>query len=88
VSNVIVPAEPAPRNQRRQLIAVDPARAAGPLRGRALPADARINLTPVELPETHGKSPVIAEGDRVVAKSGAIIDHVVRGYDDGLRNLL
>ena len=50
--------------------------------------DARINLAPVELHETHGKSPVIPEGDRVVAKSGAIIDHIVRGHDDGPRNLL
>ncbi|MER9432962.1 glutathione S-transferase N-terminal domain-containing protein [Mesorhizobium sp. M0408] len=36
--------------------------------------DARTNLAPVELREIHRKSPVITEGDRVIAESGAIID--------------
>jgi hypothetical protein len=67
---------------------VDPARAAARYEVGFYQQDAHINLAPVELHEIHGKSPAIAEGDRVVAKSGAIIDHVVRGIDDGLRNLL
>jgi hypothetical protein len=31
---------------------------------------------------------VITERDRVIAWSGAIIDDIVRGHGDGLRNLL
>jgi glutathione S-transferase len=51
--------------------------------------DARTNLAPVELHEIHRKSPVITEGDRVAAESGAIIDCIVRRHhDDGSRNLL
>jgi glutathione S-transferase len=42
----------------------------------------------VELHEIHRKSPVIAEGDRVVAESGAIIDYIVRRHHDSPRNLL
>jgi glutathione S-transferase len=51
--------------------------------------DARSNLAPVELREIHPlrKSPVITEGDRVIAESGAIIDYIVRRHGDGLRNL-
>ncbi len=45
---------------------------------------------PVELREIHplGKSPVITEGDRIIAESGAIIDYIVSRPGDGLRNLL
>jgi glutathione S-transferase len=51
--------------------------------------DARSNLAPVELREIHPlrKSPVITEGDQVIAESGAIIDYIVRRHSDGLRNL-
>jgi glutathione S-transferase len=47
--------------------------------------DARTNLAPVELREIHplGKSPVITEGDRVIAESGAIIDYIIRRHGDG-----
>jgi glutathione S-transferase len=36
--------------------------------------DARTNLAPVELRKIYRKSPVIAEGDRVITESGALID--------------
>jgi glutathione S-transferase len=51
--------------------------------------DARSNPAPVELREIHPlrKSPVITEGDRVIAESEAIIDYIVRRHGDGLRNL-
>jgi glutathione S-transferase len=44
----------------------------------------------VELREIHPlrKSPVITEGDRVIAESGAMIDYIVRRHGDGPRNLL
>jgi glutathione S-transferase len=44
----------------------------------------------VELREIHPlrKSPVITEGDRVIAESGAIIDYIVRRHHDGPRNLV
>jgi glutathione S-transferase len=47
--------------------------------------DARTNLAPVELREIHplGKSPVITDGDRVIAESGAIIDYIIRRRGDG-----
>jgi glutathione S-transferase len=47
--------------------------------------DPRTNLAPVELREVHplGKSPVITEGDRVIAESGAIIDYIIRRHGDG-----
>lgn len=40
---------------------------------------------PVSLREVHplGKSPVLSEGDRVVAESGAIIDYLLRYHADG-----
>src|SRR6202012_1187207 len=42
--------------------------------------DAHTNLAPPELRDIHplGKSPVITDGDRVIAESGAIIDYIVR----------
>ena len=47
--------------------------------------DARTNMAPLALREIHplGKSPVIAEGDRIVAESGAIIDYIIRRHGDG-----
>jgi glutathione S-transferase len=47
--------------------------------------DARTNMAPVALREIHplGKSPVITEGDRVIAESGAIVDYIVRRHGDG-----
>jgi len=47
--------------------------------------DARTKLTPPELKEVHplGKSPVITDGDRVVAESGAIIDYIIRRHGGG-----
>jgi glutathione S-transferase len=42
-------------------------------------------LAPPELKAVHplGKSPVVTEGDRVLAESGAIIEHLADHYGDG-----
>ena len=47
--------------------------------------DATTNLAPPELQAVHplGKSPVISDGDRTVAESGAIIDYIVRRHAGG-----
>jgi glutathione S-transferase len=47
--------------------------------------DARTNMAPAELREIHplGKSPVITDGERVIAESGAIIDYIIRRYGGG-----
>jgi glutathione S-transferase len=47
--------------------------------------DPATRLAPPELRQIHalGKSPVIEDGAKVVAESGAIIDHVLRHYGDG-----
>jgi glutathione S-transferase len=47
--------------------------------------DQTTNLAPPELKAIHplGKSPVITDGDRVVAESGAIIDYIVRRHGAG-----
>ena len=47
--------------------------------------DATTNLAPPELEDVHplGKSPVISDGDRVVAESGAITDYIVRNQGGG-----
>lgn len=47
--------------------------------------DAVTNLAPPELKDIHplGKSPVISDGDLVVAESGAIIEYLVRKYGQG-----
>ena len=47
--------------------------------------DSVTNLAPPELEAAHplGKSPVITDGDIVIAESGAIIDYVVRTYGRG-----
>jgi len=47
--------------------------------------DATTNLAPPELAAAHplGKSPVITDGERTIAESGAIVDYLVRHYGDG-----
>jgi glutathione S-transferase len=47
--------------------------------------DDRTNLAPPELRDIHplGKSPVITDGDRVIAESGAILDYIIRRHGDG-----
>ena len=47
--------------------------------------DATTTLAPPELEAVHplGKSPVISDGDAVVAESGAIVDYIVRRHGDG-----
>jgi glutathione S-transferase len=47
--------------------------------------DPKTRLAPPELRQIHalGKSPVIEDGAKVVAESGAIIDYVLRHYGDG-----
>ena len=47
--------------------------------------DRNSGLAPPELLEVHplGKSPVITDGDRTVAESGAIVEYLVDRYDDG-----
>jgi glutathione S-transferase len=47
--------------------------------------DAKTMLAPPDLKRVHplGKSPVITDGDRVVAESGAILEYVVEKYGNG-----
>ena len=47
--------------------------------------DATTNLAPPELKAVHplGKSPVIVDGDRTLAESGAIVDYLIRTYGHG-----
>jgi len=47
--------------------------------------DAVTSLAPPELKQIHplGKSPVISDGDMVIAESGAIIEYLVRKYGAG-----
>ena len=47
--------------------------------------DKATKLAPPELKKIHplGKSPVITDGDEVIAESGAIIDYIVRRYGNG-----
>jgi len=42
-------------------------------------------MAPESLRSIHplGKSPIITDGDRVIAESGAIIDYIVRRYGNG-----
>ena len=46
--------------------------------------DAKTMLAPPELREVHplGKSPVISDGETVVAESGAILEYLVERYDE------
>jgi glutathione S-transferase len=43
------------------------------------------NMAPPELKGVHplGKSPVITDGGRVIAESGAIIDYIIRRHGGG-----
>jgi glutathione S-transferase len=47
--------------------------------------DATTRLAPPELKKIHplGKSPVISDGDRVVAESGAIIEYLTKKHGNG-----
>jgi glutathione S-transferase len=47
--------------------------------------DATTNLAPPELEAVHplGKSPVISDGEQVIAESGAIVDYIVRNQGGG-----
>ena len=47
--------------------------------------DATTRYAPPELKAVHplGKSPVITDGDRTVAESGAIVDYIVRRHGQG-----
>lgn len=47
--------------------------------------DPKSLLAPAELKQIHplGKSPVITDGDRVIAESGAIIDYLLQAYGQG-----
>jgi glutathione S-transferase len=47
--------------------------------------DAKTMLAPPELREIHplGKSPVITDGDRILAESGAILEYLVETYGNG-----
>jgi glutathione S-transferase len=47
--------------------------------------DAETNLAPPELKKIHplGKSPVISDGDQVIAESGAIIEILTKKYGKG-----
>lgn len=47
--------------------------------------DKETGLAPPELLEVHplGKAPVIGDGDKTIAESGAIIEYLIYEYDDG-----
>ncbi len=47
--------------------------------------DKKTNLAPKALMEIHplGKSPVIDDGGRIIAETGAIIEHIVETHGDG-----
>ena len=47
--------------------------------------DRKTGLAPPELLDVHplGKAPVITDGDKTVAESGAIIEYLMYEYDDG-----
>ena len=47
--------------------------------------DKQTGLAPPELKQVHplGKAPVITDGDRTVAESGAIIEYLMYEYDEG-----
>lgn len=47
--------------------------------------DKQTGLAPPELLDVHplGKAPVITEGDKTIAESGAIIEYLMYEYDDG-----
>ena len=47
--------------------------------------DAKTMLAPPELKAIHplGKSPVITDGDKVIAETGAIVEYILENYGDG-----
>jgi len=47
--------------------------------------DPKTNLAPPELQKLHplGKAPMVTDGDKTLAESGAIIEYLVDNYDDG-----
>lgn len=47
--------------------------------------DPKTKLAPAELKAVHplGKSPLISDGDTVIAESGAIVEYLVERFDDG-----
>ncbi|MGH6986210.1 MAG: glutathione S-transferase family protein [Caulobacteraceae bacterium] len=47
--------------------------------------DAATNLAPPELARVHplGKSPVVVDGGRTIAESGAIVDYIIRRHGGG-----
>jgi glutathione S-transferase len=47
--------------------------------------DPNTNLAPPELQKLHplGKAPIVTDGDKTLAESGAIIEYLVNTYDDG-----
>jgi glutathione S-transferase len=47
--------------------------------------NAQTRLAPPELKGVHplGKSPVISDGDLVIAESGALVDYIIRRYGNG-----
>ena len=47
--------------------------------------DPKTNLAPPELQKLHplGKAPLVTDGDKTLAESGAIIEYLVDNYDDG-----
>lgn len=53
------------------------------------PRDAKSGLAPPELKKIHplGKSPVITDGDNVVAESGAIIEYLIEQYGQGAQSI-
>ena len=48
--------------------------------------DKQTGLAPPELLDVHplGKAPVITDGDKTIAESGAIIEYLMYEYDDGM----
>lgn len=56
-----------------------------PCRVERYQRDAKTNLAPPELRAIHplGKSPVIQDGDLVLAESGAIVEYLVERYGNG-----
>ena len=49
------------------------------------PRDPETRLAPPALRQIHplGKAPIITDGDRVIAESGAIVEYLLDNYDDG-----
>ncbi|MCW5891180.1 MAG: glutathione S-transferase [bacterium] len=56
-----------------------------PYEVRRYQRDATTSLAPPELKAVHplGKSPVVSDGERTIAESGAIVDYLIRRYGEG-----